>query len=111
VIALLAKKPGMPHEDFVRYYETRHVPLIRSCFQGIRDYRRNFISLDGAIMAPGMAAPDFDVVTELWFDDRAAYEAMLAAHGRPDVGGRIAEDEENFLDRSRTRFFVVEERS
>ena len=62
------------------------------------------------IMALGMAAPDFDVVTELWFADRAADEAMLAAHARPEVGGAIAADEENFLDRSKTRFFVVEER-
>ncbi len=109
VIALLSCKKGLSKADFIHYYETRHVPLIRSKFDGIAEYRRNFVDLTGAIIADGVAPPDFDVVTELWFSDRRGYEQMLAAHANPDVGQAIADDEENFLDRSKTRFFVVEE--
>jgi len=109
VIALLSCKKGLSKADFINYYETRHVPLIRSKFGNIAEYRRNFVDLNGAIIADTVAPPDFDVVTELWFKDRSGYEAMLAAHANPEVGQAIANDEENFLDRSKTRFFVVEE--
>lgn len=109
VIALLSRKPGLSREAFIEYYETRHVPLIWSLFPYIAEYRRNFVDLAGAIIADGASAPDFDSVTELWFHDRAGYDAMLSAHATTDAGPRIAEDEENFLDRSKTRFFIVDE--
>jgi hypothetical protein len=35
---------------------------------------------------------------------------MLAAHANPEVGGAVARDEENCFDRTKTRFFAVEER-
>jgi hypothetical protein len=110
VMALLAKRPALSRADFIDYYENHHVPLIRGMFDGIVEYRRSYINLDGAIMAKGVAPPDFDVVTELWFKDRSGYEAMLAGPGNPEVAKRVADDEEHFLDRGKTRFFVVDER-
>lgn len=109
VMALLTRKAGMPQADFVDYYETRHSKLIWSLFPWIVEYRRNFIDPEGAIIFPAATLPDFDVVTELWFQDRAGYERMIAAHHDPAVGGAIAADEENCFDRSKTRFFIVEE--
>ena len=110
VIALLARKPGMSREAFIRHYETTHAPLGRKLFPQMVGYRRNYVDLTGAIIAAGAGAPDFDVVTEIWFSDRASYEAMLASHASdPAVGSLIDQDEENFLDRSKTRFFIVEE--
>jgi hypothetical protein len=50
---------------------------------------------------------DFDIVTELAFEDRAGYEAWVSAMYAPSSG--VAADEEQFLDRSRTRSYVVEE--
>jgi hypothetical protein len=108
-IAFLTRKPGMPQADFVDYYETRHSKLIWSLFPWIVEYRRNFIDMTGAIMGTAAPTPDFDVVTELWFQDRAGYDKMLSAHADPEVGGAVARDEENCFDRSKTRFFAVEE--
>jgi len=109
-IALLKCKDGLSREEFIAYYENNHVPLIRRLLPGIRGYRRNFIEPEGAFVSADAAARDFDVITELWFADRAAYEAAMAHHERPEVAGAIAADEENFLDRSKTRMFVVDER-
>jgi hypothetical protein len=109
VIALLTRKAGMSQADFVEYYETRHSKLIWSLFPWIVEYRRNFIDTAGAIIFPAATLPDFDVVTELWFHDRTGYDQMLSAHADPAVGGAIAADEENCFDRSKTRFFIVEE--
>jgi len=109
-IALLKCKPGLSREAFIDYYETRHVPLIRSLLPQICGYRRNFIHPEGAYINEAAAERDFDVITEIWFADQAAYEAAMALSAQPEIGGRIAADEENFLDRTHTRMFVVDER-
>lgn len=100
VISLLAKRSDLSKEAFIAYYEAYHAPLIRKLFPWIVDYRRNFIDLRGAIFGGQAGPPDFDVVTEIWFADRA----------KPGVGDAIAADESNFMDSSRTRFFIVDEK-
>jgi uncharacterized protein (TIGR02118 family) len=110
-IALLRKKDGLSREAFVHYYETCHAPLIRRLLPGILDYRRNFIELTGAFLYPGASPVDFDVVTELWFADRAAYDIFIARATEPDIAREIAEDEENLFDRATMRMVVVEERA
>jgi uncharacterized protein (TIGR02118 family) len=107
-MAVMAKKPGLRKAEFIDYYENHHVPLIKSMFD-IAEYRRSYVDLTGAILAPGVAEPDFDVVTELWFKSRADYEAMLAGPSDPGITERIADDEAHFLDRTKTRFFIVDE--
>ncbi len=108
-IAFLKRKAGLSQEAFERYYETQHAPLILSIAPQICDYRRNFLKSEGAIVMPGLAAPDFDVVTELWYPDEAAFAAALAAFTDPVNAKRIADDEENVFDRAYTRFYMVRE--
>ena len=110
VIAMLKRKPGLTDTDFQTYYETRHAPLILSIAPQIRDYRRNYLARDGAILAAGARWPDFDVVTELWFDGKSDFDAAMAAFTDPVNAARIAADEENVFDRSGTMFFVAVER-
>lgn len=107
-IALLKKRSDLSRDELINYYENNHAPLIKSLFPGILQYRRNFLDLDGAFLSKA-ATIDFDVITEIWFENRAAYDVFIAENARPDVARRIAEDEENVFDRSATRMFVVEE--
>jgi hypothetical protein len=109
-IALLKRKEGLSRAAFIDYYETRHSVLIRRLLPDILDYRRNFVEPDGAFVFPGAAPIDFDVITEIRFADRAAYERFIAKAAEPDIARQIAEDEENVFDRSATRLLVVEER-
>ncbi|MES2498641.1 MAG: EthD domain-containing protein [Pseudomonadota bacterium] len=109
-IALLRRRADISREAFIDYYETRHVPLIQSLLPGIVEYRRSFPDFEGAYVNDGAAPFDFDVVTELWFTDRATYDRAMARVADPEIGARIAADEENFLDRSGTRMFLVEEK-
>jgi uncharacterized protein (TIGR02118 family) len=107
---LLKKKEGMSKEAFIEYYETRHAPLMYSLLPQMCAYRRNFIDLAGAYIYSGATAPDFDVITETLYPDRAAYDAAMAIATSPEIAARVAADEENFLDRALTRYFVVDER-
>lgn len=110
VIALLTRRADLSHQAFVDYYEKNHAPLILGLMPGIKAYRRNFIQPEGAILAPGQAMPDFDVVTEIYFEDHPAYERGLQAVMEPAAAARVAADEENVFDRSKTRFLLVDER-
>jgi hypothetical protein len=108
-IAMLRKKPAITREAFIDYYETRHSGLIRRLLPGIVEYRRNFVNLEGAFVSPDAGPIDFDVITEVWFADRAAYDAALAKAAEPETARLIIEDEENLFDRAATRMFLVEE--
>ena len=54
--------------------------------------------------------PSFDMMTELWLEDQAQYDAMAAAMADAAIGPRIVADEVNFLDRSSKVMFLVDER-
>ena len=109
VIALLAKKADLTRDEFIAYYENHHAPLILSITPEIRAYRRNFADFSEAFAFPDAAPFDFDCVTEIEYADRAAYEAGLAR--QTEAMDRIAADEENFLDRGKTRMFIVDSRA
>lgn len=113
LVGLFKIKPGMSPEDFRDYYENNHVPLIQSLMPQIREYRRNYV-VPGSLFVAGHlgttppAAP-CDVITECWFEDRAAYDEMCALTADPAIGGRIAEDEAKFFDRDHMTMFLVDE--
>lgn len=109
-IALLTRKPGLTKEEFIDYYENNHAPLIAATFPSIIEYRRNYPDLAQVLRSKGTPDPHFDVITEMWFHDKAGYEDMLATHAQPEVGDRIRADESNFLDQSKIIQFVTDER-
>ena len=106
LVALMKIRPDISLAAAQSLYEEEHVPLVMNLMPMIREYRRNYLA---RAAAASTGSPDFDVITELWFENRAGYERMLADHENPEVSGAIARDEENCFDRSKTRFFVVEE--
>jgi uncharacterized protein (TIGR02118 family) len=111
VMAFLRRRPDLSREKFIDYYETHHAPLILQLMPGIRAYRRNYLLRSDLILGNAASPPDFDVVTEIYFDDRAAYEAGMRAFDDPEVMQRLVTDEQNFLDHERTSFIAVDERA
>jgi len=103
VMAFLVKKQGLDTAELIEYYETHHVPLILSLAPAPTAYKRNYLLREES----GSGPDDFDIVTELVFPDRAAYQNWVSTMYAPGSG--VADDEMNFLDRSRTRSYVVEE--
>jgi hypothetical protein len=110
-ILLIKRKPGTTHEQFRDYYETRHSQLaLRLLGDLMLDYRRNYVQ-PPAPAAAGTPRPgiDYDVVTELWFKDRATMEAFYARVRRPEISAQIAADEAKFMDRPALRQAGVDE--
>jgi hypothetical protein len=68
-------------------------------------YKRNYVVRDDAANreSPEIA---FDVVTEMAWDDRAGFDNWVTVLGVE----AIAVDEARFLDRAKTRAYVVDER-
>jgi hypothetical protein len=107
IIAFLTKRQDVETRAFIEYYENHHVPLIRSLAPTPILYKRNYL-MRGDESNVEDDAFAFDVVTEVGFPDRAAYRAWLG-HLSAAGSGVVGDDEERFLDRSRTRAYVVEE--
>jgi EthD domain len=108
VLSFLTKREGIEMQAFIDYYESKHVPLILSLAPAPIVYKRRYLVRGEQLTKEG-GAVDFDVVTEQGFADRAAFLAWMAQLSGPGVGERVAGDEAKFLDRSRTRAYVVEE--
>jgi hypothetical protein len=106
VLAFLTKREGIETRAFIDYYENKHVPLICSLAPIPIVYKRRYV-LEKLTNEGG--AIDFDVVTELGFADRLAYLAWMAKLSAPGAGEQVSADEAKFLDRWRTRAYVVEE--
>ena len=104
VFAYLTRRQDISREEFIDYYENHHVPLVLSLASMPRVYKRNYV-VRAEAAGPGWPAIDFDVVTEMAWDGRAGFEEWIAL-GVP----AIAEDEAKFLDRSKTRAHVIDER-
>jgi EthD domain len=107
MIALLKAREGLTRAQFIERYEAVHTVLVREVQPGIVGYRRNYVTHDWDMIEAG-STMDFDVVTEVVYADRAAFDAAL--NGNPGGMARLVEDEEQLFDRAKTRFFHVEER-
>lgn len=113
-VALLKIKAGMSHDAFVDRYENGHVPLIHDVVPFFSEYRRSFVipgSMVGlAHVGAAAPAPDFNSLTEIWYENQERLDTLAKTIGETDAGDRIAADEEDLFDRTRMVMFTVDER-
>ena len=88
---LLTRREDLSSEEFADWWLNRHLPLARS-LPGLRKLCFNLVT-DGSC----------DGVSELWFDDVAAFEAAYAS----ETGQAVAADSRSMLA-GRTVLRVVE---
>lgn len=104
LLLFMKRKPGLSHAEFRDYYENRHMPLCMKYWQGGERYMRRYIE-----PVEGMLEPEFDVITELWFKDRAPIDMIIATMKKDAMPADVIADEANVFDRSKTRFHAVSE--
>lgn len=109
---LLKRKPGLSLEEFVERYEREHVPLVEKHASRMRHYSRHYLH-PGSHVVHGdvVLEPEYDVITELWYDDRRAFEEQQQSlRDRPEALAAVVADEETLFDRTKSRTVYVEDR-
>lgn len=102
----LTRRADLTHEEFVEYWTHKHTPLIASVPDGAVPVRRYVQLLPSGDEIPGIRSAYYDGVAELWVDDIADAARWFTSDTYTTA---IATDEENFIDRSRTRFLYTTE--
>lgn len=103
LILFVRRRPDLTPEQFKDRYESGHAPLAQSLSPLLRKYVRNYLS-----PFPGGPEPEYDAVTEFWFDSVADLEATVG-WAASDEGQVLARDEAEFIDRDSMRLFIAEE--
>jgi len=108
------RHPATSRAEFQRYWLERHGPLVRSLRQALPQMRRYVQShtldtpVNAAIRAGRGTGPEYDGITEVWFDDAesllgpATAEAAAAAR-------QLIEDEGRMLDLAACAVFLTVE--
>ncbi len=105
-IVLLKRNPALSPEQFRQHYEEVHAPLGRRLFPFMRKYVRRYVT--AAPFSPAGREPEFDCITEEWFDGLEAFQTMLEIY-RSEAGRPLREDEKEIFDMTRLQYLLVEE--
>jgi hypothetical protein len=112
VLLLLKRHPSLSMAEFIERYESMHVPAVLKNATKLRRYERHYLHPGRhVVFGDGVAEPEYDVLTELWYDDMGAFveqQAWLRDH--PDRVAAVIEDEETLFDRTKSRLAFVEDR-
>jgi uncharacterized protein (TIGR02118 family) len=106
IVALLKRRPDVTLEEFCRYYEHEHAPLVaRTIPADVAEAITHYAQNHALVLGRGTTAPPFDCVTEIGFDDLAGMERWTNWY-LGDDGKVLRDDEENFMD-PRQRVVIV----
>ena len=115
LVFCLHRLPHLSRAEFQRYWWNTHGPLVRRHASALRIRRYVQVHtlddpLQDALRATRGGPEAYDGVAELWWDDRAAFEAVLADPAGQAAARELLEDERRFIDLTRSPLFVAEER-
>lgn len=104
MIALLKRKHGLSLDEFIKLYEEGHALFAAPHLPKLRHYERRYIEPMHNPVSGADHQPDFDVVTEIWFDTREDWQAAML-HVQTVKG--FEADELKLFDRPAMRVFTV----
>ncbi len=115
LVFCLRRLPHLSRAEFQRYWRETHGPLVRRHAAALRIRRYVQVhTLDDApqdaLRATRGGPEAYDGVAELWWDDRAAFEAVLADPAGQAAARELLEDERRFIDLGQSPLFVAYER-
>jgi EthD domain len=112
LVIMLRRRAGMSRQEFIDYYENHHSKIGEKHLKGgpIVKYMRRYLNPIPNPMTGKVDEPEYDALLEMWFKDVEQWTFAIGLLSKPDVMKLITEDEEKFLDRSRIRAFIVDER-
>jgi len=103
ILLFMKRRPGMSQDEFIRYYEEKHVPLVLKYSDGMTAYKRRFISPKAHFETGESSDLGFDVITELCFDDQKTFNNVLEYLATSPLPDEVVEDEKKLFDRTTFR--------
>jgi hypothetical protein len=109
ILLFMKRRPGMTFEAFRDYYENHHVPLCLKYTSGVSRYVRRFLTPQPNPETGATQELQFDVITELWFENEAVFRGTVQYLATSTMPDEIVEDEKRLFDRALTRMATVVE--
>ena len=110
-LLFIKRRADMTPEQFQHYYENVHSKLGKNIVPdvGAFKYVRRYIHpLDGSLDRRATDL-EYDEITEVWFRDYEKFKRVAEKVSRGILAQEVIEDEEKFMDRTKTRFATVVE--
>jgi len=101
--SLLARKPGISHEEFVKHWTEVHAPMARAC-PGISRYTLTIVKSSSTRKDVAPFEIQVDGIAELWFKNQAAFDL----YQNSPATKRLRDDGATFIGREID--FVTEEK-
>jgi hypothetical protein len=118
-LLFVTRKPSLTPSDFKKYWETKHIDLIKSIVgdKFPLTHTRHYIARPAeenggwpaAVLVGAQEDFTYDGFAELVFEDEKAFKSFFAVISEPEAAAKLAEDEERFAVREKTRAVVVGE--
>ena len=106
----LKRRPGMSVAEFRDYYENVHTRVAGKYTQpGMCHYSRRYLDPLPHLDTKVVHEPEFDVITELWYDDKQAFDGLVWMVSKGRIPEDVFEDEQRVFDREKTRYFLTTE--
>lgn len=109
ILMFMKRRPGMSFEAFQSYYENNHVPLCERYISGVSRYLRRFITPRANPETGAQDELQFDVITELWFEDEATFKGTVKYLETSLMPDDVVVDEKQLFDRTKTRMATIVE--
>jgi hypothetical protein len=109
ILLFMKRRPGMSLEAFQDYYENHHAPLCVKYASGISRYVRRFITPHPNPETGATQELQFDVITELWFEDEATFRGTVDYLAKSIMPDEVIADEKRLFDRAKTRMATIVE--
>jgi hypothetical protein len=95
---------------FEDYYENHHVPLALKYSSAVNRYFRRYLTPHPNPETGASDELQFDVITELWFDDEEKFRGTVHYLSTSVMPSEIVEDEKRLFDRPTMRIATIVER-
>jgi uncharacterized protein (TIGR02118 family) len=109
ILLFMKRRPGMSFAAFQDYYENQHAPLCEKYASGISRYVRRFLTPHPNPETGATEELQFDVITELWFEDEATFRGTVDYLATSIMPDEVVEYEKRLFDRTKTRMATIVE--
>ncbi|MEM9480502.1 MAG: EthD domain-containing protein [Verrucomicrobiota bacterium] len=114
LVMCLSRRSNLSREEFQDYWLNKHGPFFQSKSGIMR--AKKYVQAhtiesplnEGFRVSRGLMQ-EYDGVAEVWFESEEALMEAMSSEEAQQLGIELLEDEENFIDHSKSSAFIVKE--